>query len=206
MKPLSSRLLKNEDDGAKMKRLVFPLTSKEVLRSLTAGELVSLSGSLLAARDQTHRLLLEALEKGEELPVDLKGQCIYYVGPTPAPPGRPIGSAGPTTSYRMDRYTPRLLAEGLCATMGKGQRSPEVRRAMLEHEAVYFATFGGAGAYLSRRIKSSEVIAFPELGPEALLRLEVEDFPAVVINDLAGNDFYEETRRTWSRILQEVRR
>ncbi len=187
-----------------MKRLVFPLSSKEVLRSLTAGEMVSLSGTLLAARDQTHRLLLEDLKKGKGLPVDLRGHCLYYVGPTPAPPGRVIGSAGPTTSYRMDRYTPALLAQGLCATMGKGTRSPEVRKAMLEHEAVYLATFGGAGAYLSRRIKACEVLAYPELGPEALLRLEVEDFPAVVINDLQGNDFYEETRQRWARLLLEV--
>ncbi len=187
-----------------MKRLVFPLSSKEVLRSLTAGEMVFLSGILLAARDQTHRLLVEALKKGEELPVDLSGHCLYYVGPTPAPPGRIIGAAGPTTSYRMDRYTPALLAQGLCATMGKGARSAEVKKAMLEHEAIYLATFGGAGAYLAQRIKACEVLAFPELGPEALLRLEVEDFPAVVINDLKGNDFYEETRRTWARLLAEV--
>ena len=184
-----------------MKELFFPLEAEEILSTFQAGDFVSINGSLLAARDQTHKLLLEAYEKGEKLPVDLRGQCIYYVGPSPAPPGKVIGAAGPTTSYRMDKYTPQLLAWGVKATIGKGKRSPEVKEALKEHGALYLATFGGAGAYLARCIKACEVLAFPELGPEALFRLEVKDFPAVVINDLAGRDFYEEAQAQWAKIL-----
>lgn len=163
----------------------------EALASLEAGQLVSLSGTLYTGRDQTHRRLCALLDEGKELPVDLKGQLLYYVGPSPARPGRVIGAAGPTTSYRMDSYTPRLLALGLAATMGKGARSPEVRQAMLAHGAVYLAAIGGAGAFLSKCIKKSELVAFADAGPEALFRFEVENFPAVVINDLAGRDYYE---------------
>ncbi|MCX5863585.1 MAG: FumA C-terminus/TtdB family hydratase beta subunit [Deltaproteobacteria bacterium] len=168
----------------------LPFTS-EALASLKAGQLVSLSGTLYTGRDQTHRRLCALLDEGKELPVDLKGQLLYYVGPSPARPGRVIGAAGPTTSYRMDSYTPRLLALGLAATMGKGARSAEVRQAMLAHGAVYLAAIGGAGAFLSRCIKKSELVAFADAGPEALFRFEVENFPAVVINDLAGRDYYE---------------
>jgi len=125
------------------------------------------------------------------LPVDLKGQLLYYVGPTPAKPGQVIGAAGPTTSYRMDAYTPRLLDLGVKATLGKGSRSMNVRQAMKKHGAVYLATVGGAGAFLSKSIVKSELIAFEDAGPEALFRFEVENFPAVVINDLEGNDYYE---------------
>ena len=163
----------------------------ESLASLAAGQLVSLSGTLYTGRDQTHRRLCALLDEGQELPVDLKGQLLYYVGPSPARPGRVIGAAGPTTSYRMDSYTPRLLALGLAATMGKGASSAEVRQAMLEHGAVYLAAIGGAGAFLSRCIKKSELVAFGDAGPEALFRFEVENFPAVVINDLAGRDYYD---------------
>jgi fumarate hydratase subunit beta len=163
----------------------------EALALLKAGQLVSLSGPLYTGRDQTHRRLCALLDEGKELPVDLKGQLLYYVGPSPPRPGRVIGAAGPTTSYRMDSYTPRLLALGLAATMGKGARSAEVRRAMLAHGAVYLAAIGGAGAFLSKCIKKSELIAFADAGPEALFRFEVENFPAVVINDLAGQDYYE---------------
>ena len=178
-----------------MKKLFFPLRSRKILLELTPGELILLSGRLLAARDATHRRLLELLEAGRELPVDLRGQAIYYVGPSPAPPGRVIGSAGPTTAYRMDPYTPRLLELGLAVTIGKGPRGPEVREAVVRHGAAYLATFGGAGAYLAERIKAVRTLAFPELGPEALLELEVEDFPAVVINPPGGGDYYEEVRR-----------
>lgn len=177
-----------------LRRLQLPPAAAEVAE-LKAGDLVSLNGPLYTGRDQTHRRLCALLEAGEPLPVDLAGQLLYYVGPTPAPPGRVSGAAGPTTSYRMDAYTPQLLALGLRATMGKGPRSPEVRQAMLKAGAVYFAAIGGAGALLSRCIKKSEVVAFADAGPEAMFRFEVEDFPAVVINDLAGRDFYEIARK-----------
>ncbi|MBW2350127.1 MAG: fumarate hydratase [Deltaproteobacteria bacterium] len=165
--------------------------SESVVADLRAGDWVLLNGIVYTGRDQTHRRLVEMLDSGAPLPIDLKGQLIYYVGPSPAPPGRPVGSAGPTTSYRMDAYTPRMLAEGVLATMGKGRRSPEVRAALKEHGAVYFATIGGAGAYLASCIESCELIAFPELGPEALYQMKVKDFPAIVINDVTGADFYE---------------
>ena len=175
---------------ANLYQVQLPFTP-EALASLKAGQLVSLNGPLYTGRDQTHRRLCALLDEGKELPVDLKGHLLYYVGPSPARPGRVIGAAGPTTSYRMDSYTPRLLALGLAATMGKGARSAEVRRAMLAHGAVYLAAIGGAGAFLSKCIKKSKLIAFADAGPEALFRFEVENFPAVVINDLAGQDYYE---------------
>lgn len=159
--------------------------------TLKAGEMVALTGYLYTGRDQTHRRLCALLDEGRELPVDLAGQLLYYVGPTPAKPGQVIGAAGPTTSYRMDAYTPRLLELGLAATLGKGQRSAAVRQAMLQHGAVYLATIGGAGALLSKSIVKAELVAFADAGPEAMFRFEVERFPAVVINDLAGQDYYE---------------
>ncbi|MFA7382640.1 MAG: FumA C-terminus/TtdB family hydratase beta subunit [Desulfurivibrionaceae bacterium] len=174
---------------ANLPEVRLPFT-KEALASLKAGDLVSLSGTLYTGRDQTHRRLCALLDEGKELPVDLAGQLLYYVGPSPARPGRVIGAAGPTTSYRMDSYTPRLLALGLAATMGKGARGAEVRQAMLANGAVYLAAIGGAGAFLSRCIKKAELVAFAEAGPEALFRFEVENFPAVVINDLKGLDYY----------------
>jgi len=163
-----------------------------VAAGLQVGDLVHFSGTMYTGRDQTHRRLCALLDEGKELPVDLAGQLLYYVGPSPARPGRIIGAAGPTTSYRMDAYTPRLLELGLAATLGKGARSRQVREAMLRHGALYFATFGGAGALLAQCIKSVELVAFEDAGPEAMFRLEVEDFPAVVINDIAGRDLYEE--------------
>lgn len=162
-----------------------------VLESLKAGEMIGLTGYLYTGRDQTHRRLCALLDEGKELPVDLNGQLLYYVGPTPAKPGEVIGSAGPTTSYRMDAYTPRLLDLGLKATLGKGKRSLGVRDAMLKHKAIYLASIAGAGALLSKSITKAEVVAFEDAGPEAMFRFEVENFPAVVINDLAGLDFYE---------------
>ena len=162
-----------------------------VLATLQAGDLISLTGSLYTGRDQTHRRLIALLDEGRELPVDLEGQLLYYVGPSPAKPGQVIGAAGPTTSYRMDAYTPRLLELGLKATLGKGSRSMNVRQAMKKHGAIYLATVGGAGALLSKSIIESELVAFEDAGPEAMFRFEVVDFPAVVINDVAGNDFYE---------------
>jgi fumarate hydratase subunit beta len=162
-----------------------------VLETLKAGDLISLTGVLYTGRDQTHRRLVALLDEGKELPVELKGQLLYYVGPSPAKPGQVIGAAGPTTSYRMDPYTSRLLDLCLKGTLGKGSRSMNVRQAMKKHGAVYLATVGGAGALLSKSIVKSDLVAFEDAGPEALFRFEVENFPAVVINDLEGNDFYE---------------
>jgi fumarate hydratase subunit beta len=162
-----------------------------VLETLKAGDLISLTGVLFTGRDQTHRRLVALLDEDKELPVDLKGQLLYYVGPTPARPGYVIGAAGPTTSYRMDAYTPRLLELGMKGTLGKGSRTMDVRQAMKKHGAIYLATIGGAGALLSKSIVKSDLVAFEDAGPEALFRFEVENFPAVVINDLEGNDFYE---------------
>jgi fumarate hydratase subunit beta len=172
-----------------LKEVRVPFTAG-VLETLSAGDLVSLSGVFFTGRDQTHRRLCGLLDEGKSLPVELAGQLLYYVGPSPAKPGRVIGAAGPTTSYRMDPYTPRLLNLGLKATLGKGGRAPFVREAMLANGAIYLATIGGAGALLSKCIKACELVAFADAGPEGLFRLEVENFPAVVINDLHGRDFY----------------
>ena len=173
-----------------LKPVVIPFEPK-VLETLQAGDLISLTGTLFTGRDQTHRRLVALLDEGKELPLDLKGQLLYYVGPSPARPGQVIGAAGPTTSYRMDAYTPRLLELGLKGTLGKGSRTMPVREAMKMHGAIYLATVGGAGALLSKSIIKSELVAFEDAGPEALFRFEVVNFPAVVINDLAGNDYYE---------------
>jgi fumarate hydratase subunit beta len=175
---------------ADYKKICLPL-EKEAAASLRAGDLILLSGVMYTGRDQTHRRLCALLDEGRDLPVDLAGQLLYYVGPSPARPGRVIGSAGPTTSYRMDVYTPRLLELGLAATMGKGARCHSVRQAMREQGAVYFAAFGGAGALLSQCISAVDLVAFEDAGPEAMFRFTVVDFPAVVINDLSGRDFYE---------------
>lgn len=171
-----------------------PLEEGEIL-NLYAGQRVDLSGILYSARDATHRKLFQALEAGEELPVSLEGEVIYYMGPTPPRPGRIVGAAGPTTSSRMDPYTPRLLELGLKGMVGKGKRGEEVRRAIVRHRAVYFIAIGGAGALAAKKIKKFELVAYPELGPEALYRLEVEDFPLVVANDAHGNDVFEMAKR-----------
>jgi fumarate hydratase subunit beta len=184
-------LLRSPRNFADFKAVDLPL-SQATLADLHAGDMVLLNGTIYTGRDQTHRRLCALLDEGGELPVDLTGQLLYYVGPSPARPGRVIGAAGPTTSYRMDAYTPRLLELGLKATLGKGSRSLAVREAMLRHGAVYLATFGGAGALLSQCIKAAEPVAFVDAGPEAMFRFDICDFPAVVINDLAGRDFYEE--------------
>jgi len=177
-----------------VKDIALPFAD-EVMQELRAGDLVRLSGRMYTGRDQTHRRLCALLDQGKELPVDLDGELLYYVGPSPAPPGRIIGAAGPTTSYRMDAYTPQLLQQGLKATLGKGGRSMTVRRAMQENGAIYLATFGGAGAFLSQCIKTVELIAFDDAGPEAMFLFTVENFPAVVINDLSGRDYYEDVAR-----------
>lgn len=179
-------------------RITSPF-SPETLSRLRAGDSVAISGVIYTARDAAHKKLIEALEGGEKPPIDLEGITIYYMGPSPALPGRVIGAAGPTTSGRMDRYTPRLLDAGVRAMLGKGFRSPAVREAIKEHGAVYMATIGGAGALISQRIKAAEVVAYPELGPEAIRRLEVEELPAIVINDSQGGDLYMEGRARYQQ-------
>lgn len=178
-------------------RLTTPLT-REKAQSLRIGDRVLLSGTIYAARDAAHKRLVETLERGEALPVDLKNQIIYYVGPSPAKPGQAIGAAGPTTSGRMDRYSPRLLEQGLTGMIGKGNRSQAVLDAMKEHGAVYFAAIGGAGALLSRCIREYTVLAYPELGTEALAAMRVEDFPVIVVGDSEGGDFYVEGPKIWA--------
>ena len=171
-------------------KLTPPLTD-DVIEQLRAGDRVVITGVIFTGRDMAHKYMVEGYKKGEKPLLDLKGQVLYYTGPTPAPPGKPIGSAGPTTSYRMDKYTPILLELGLKGMIGKGPRSREVKDAIKKHKAVYFAAIGGAGALISKAIKKAEVVAYPELGPEAVMRLEVEDFPAIVVNDVHGNDLYQ---------------
>lgn len=173
-----------------LKPVSLPL-EKETILSLHAGDLVGLNGYLYTGRDQTHRRFEALLDAGKPLPVDLAGHLLYYVGPSPAQPGQVIGAAGPTTSYRMDKYTPRLMDLGLTATMGKGMRGPEVCEAIRRHQGLYLVAFGGAGAYLSKCILEAEVVAFEDAGPEALFRFKVEHFPAVVVNDAHGQDYYE---------------
>ena len=174
-----------------MRRLETPLT-KEVVRTLQAGDTVLLSGTIYTARDAAHKRMMERLDQGEALPFDIRDAVIFYVGPTPAPPGRVIGSAGPTTSGRMDAYAPRLMAEGLTGMIGKGLRTDEVVHAMQEHTAVYFAATGGAGALMSSRILEAEVIAWEDLGTEAVRRLKVQDMPLTVVIDCEGHDLYKE--------------
>jgi len=173
------------------KKITSPI-SPEVIENLRAGDQLLISGVIYVGRDAAHKRMVEALDKGEKLPFDIKGQTIYYMGPSPTKPGHVIGSAGPTTSGRMDAYTPRLLAAGLKAMIGKGSRSDKVKEAIKEHKAVYLASTGGAAALIAKAITKSEIIAYPELGPEALLRLEVKDFPTIVINDCQGGDLYQE--------------
>ncbi len=175
------------------KKVMLPLTD-ETLAELKAGDNVLLTGVMYAARDAAHKRMILALEQGKPLPFDIKGQTIYFMGPSPARPGQPIGSAGPTTSGRMDSYSPRLIAEGLKGMIGKGMRSQDVKDAMKKYKAVYLAAIGGAGALISKSIKKSEVIAYEELGVEAIRRLEVEDFPGIVVNDIYGGDLYQEGR------------
>jgi fumarate hydratase subunit beta len=170
-------------------KIQSPLTD-DVIMKLKAGDHVLITGVIYTGRDMAHKYLVEGHRKGEKLPFDIKGQILYYTGPTPAPPGRPIGSAGPTTSYRMDKYTPYLLEQGLKGMIGKGPRGQEVKDAIIKHKAVYFAAIGGAGALISKAIRKAELIAYPELGTEAVMQLEVENFPAVVVNDVYGGDLY----------------
>ncbi|CAG1064505.1 fumarate hydratase subunit beta [uncultured bacterium] len=170
-------------------RISAPLTDA-VVEKLKAGDKVLITGVMYTARDAAHKRLIELLNAGKELPLDLKGQIIYYVGPTPEKPGEVIGSAGPTTSGRMDAYTPRLIELGLKGMVGKGARSKEVRDSIIAHKAVYMAAVGGAAALIRRSIKKAEIIAYEDLGPEAIRRLEVVDFPAIVVNDVHGGDLF----------------
>jgi fumarate hydratase subunit beta len=181
------------------KKVTLPLTEK-TLADLKAGDNLLLSGVIYAARDAAHKKMIDTIDRGEPLPFDIKGQTLYYMGPSPAPPGRVIGSAGPTTSTRMDSYTPRLLATGLKGMIGKGVRSQEVKDAMKKHKAVYLTAVGGAGALISKTIIKSEAVAYPDLGSEAVLRLEVKDFPATVINDIHGGDLYVEGKKKYQRV------
>lgn len=174
-----------------MKYIETPL-KEDVVLTLKAGNRVMLSGYIYTARDAAHKKLHALLKKNEEPPFSLEGSVLFYVGPTPAPPGRLIGSAGPTTSMRMDPYTPFLLEKGIKGFIGKGARSPEVRQALQEHKGIYFAATGGAGALLAQTIKEVDVIAYPELGPEAIRKLKVENMPLLVIYDAFGGDLYTE--------------
>ena len=177
--------------------------SREVAKTLKAGDSCLISGVIYTARDAAHKRLCQLLEEGKALPLELQDSIIYFVGPTPAKPGQAIGSAGPTTSYRMDAYSPALIGQGLTGMIGKGKRGAEVISAMQQHGAVYFGAIGGCGALLSKCIKKAEVIAYEDLGAEAIRRLEVEDFPVVVIIDSQGNNLYETGRRAYLEQVEQ---
>ena len=180
-----------------MKEINLPLENS-VIKELKTGDEVKLTGTIYTARDQAHKRLVEALKAGEELPFDIEGTVIYYVGPAPNKPDKAIGSAGPTTSYRMDPFVEPLLKAGLKGMIGKGARSESVKDAIKKYNAVYFAAVGGAAALISEHIKEAEVIAYPELGPEAVRKLYVEDLPLFVVNDIKGNDLYEIGQKEFS--------
>ncbi|HEX9896501.1 MAG TPA: Fe-S-containing hydro-lyase [Dehalococcoidales bacterium] len=179
-------------------RITSPFSDADIAK-LKTGASVLISGIIYVGRDTAHRRLVQALDKGEKLPFDIKGQTIYYMGPSPARPGQVIGSAGPTTSSRMDVFTPRLLQVGLKAMIGKGDRSPAVREAIKKYRAVYLVATGGAAALISKSIKKSETIAYEELGAEAVLKLTVKDFPAIVANDIYGGDLFEQAKAQYRR-------
>jgi fumarate hydratase subunit beta len=175
-----------------------PLNDEDV-EKLKTGDRVLINGIIYTGRDAAHKRLFDLLKGGRKLPFDLKGQIIYYVGPTPAKPGQVFGSAGPTTSYRMDAYSPLLIERGLKGMIGKGMRSDAVKEAIKKYKAVYFAATGGAGALLAKRVKKAEIVAYEDLGPEAIRRLEVEDLPVIVVNDVRGNDLYIEGEKKYRR-------
>jgi fumarate hydratase subunit beta len=179
-------------------RLRPPLSDEDV-EKLKTGDRVLISGIIYTGRDAAHKRLFDLLREGKNLPFDVKGQIIYYVGPTPAKPGQVFGSAGPTTSYRMDAYSPLLIEKGLKGMIGKGMRSDTVKEAMKKYKAVYFTATGGAGALLAKRVKKAEIVAYEDLGPEAIRRLEVEDLPVIVVNDVRGNDLYIEGEKKYRR-------
>ena len=177
-------------------RLTTPLKTED-LKDLKAGDDVYITGYIYTARDAAHKRLVELLDEGKELPFDPEGAIIYYVGPSPAKPGNPIGSAGPTTSYRMDSYTPQLLDQGLKGMIGKGKRDQEVKDSIVKNGATYFAAIGGAAALIAKSVKSAEVIAYEDLGAEAIRKVYVEDFPVTVINDTEGRDLYQMGRKEY---------
>lgn len=179
-------------------RLKTPLRDEEV-EELKRGDRVLISGVVYTGRDAAHKRLIDLLKAGKDLPFDIRGQIIYYVGPAPAKPGQILGSAGPTTSYRMDAYSPTLIEKGLKGMIGKGMRSEAVKEAMKKYKAVYFAATGGAGALLAKRVKKVEIVAYEDLGPEAIRRLEVEDLPVIVVNDVRGNDLYIEGEKRYKK-------
>lgn len=183
-----------------MERRIRTPLKDEVVEELKAGDRVLITGYIYTARDAAHKRMVEAIERGESLPLDLEGQVIYYVGPTPPKEGQVIGSAGPTTAIRMDKYVEPLLRLGLKGMIGKGYRSPQVRELLKKYRAVYFAAVGGVAVLLKRHIKSSELIAYEDLGTEAIRRLYVEDFPVIVANDIYGGDVFEEGRKRYARI------
>jgi len=183
----------------KVTQITTPLTD-DMLEKLHIGDRVLITGTLFTARDAAHKRLVELVREGKALPFDIKGAIIYYVGPTPPKPGSVIGSAGPTSSYRMDSYAPLLIAQGLKGMIGKGARGKEVVEAMQKYKAVYFVATGGAGALISKTIKKAEVVAYEDLGAEAIRKLEVENFPALVVNDIYGNDFYEEGWKQYKKV------
>ena len=172
-------------------RLSPPLSDADVER-LQIGDRVLISGAIYTGRDAAHKRLIDLIQTDRPLPIDIQGQIIYYVGPSPAKSGRPVGAAGPTTSYRMDAYAPELIRLGLKGMIGKGARNQEVKNAMVKFKALYFAAIGGAGALMAQAIKKAEIIAYEDLGPEAIRKMEVEEFPVIVVNDVRGNDLYEE--------------
>lgn len=185
--------------------ITAPIT-REAARGLKAGDSCLISGVIYTARDAAHKRLCELVAEGKELPIDVENSVIYFVGPTPAKPGQAIGSAGPTTSYRMDAYSPTLIERGLTGMIGKGKRGPEVVAAMKQHGAVYFGAIGGCGALLSKCIKKAEVVAYDDLGAEAIRRLEVEDFPVIVVIDSEGNNLYESGRAEYLEFLQNQKK
>ena len=183
-----------------MDRHITAPINKETARSLHAGDYVYISGTIYTARDAAHKRMYEALQNGQEVPMSLKDNAVYYMGPSPAREGRPIGSAGPTTSSRMDKYAPLLMDRGLKGMIGKGKRSAEVREAIVRNGAVYFAAVGGAGALLSKTVKKAKVIAYDDLGTEAIRKLTVENFPAIVVIDSEGNNLYETAIKEYRKV------
>ena len=183
---------------AQVKKITTPLIDK-VLEGLHIGDKLLITGVIYTGRDAAHKRLIELIDQGKELPFDITGQIIYFVGPAPAKPGRPIGSAGPTTSYRMDAYSPKLIERGLKGMIGKGMRSQEVKAAMVKYKAVYLGATGGAGALIAKSIKKAEVIAYEDLATESILRLNVENFPAIVANDIYGGDLFEQGKTRYRR-------
>ena len=196
---MKSKIQNLKSKMAQTIKLQTPLKDEDLV-PLKSGDKVLITGELLTGRDAAHKRLYDLVKEGKPLPVDVKGQVIYYVGPSPAKPGAVIGSAGPTTSYRMDAYSPTLIELGLKGMIGKGARSREVREAMVKHKAVYLAAVGGAAALIAKTIKKAQVVAYEDLGAEAINRLWVEDFPAIVVNDIYGNDLYEQGVKQYRKL------